>query len=76
MGIEKLNTAGCHPQTDGLVERFHSTLFDMLSISLSANMDIRLGYACAICLSDQCSIKHSLEKALSIWFMVETHINP
>ena len=48
MGIEKLNTAGCHPQTDGLVERFHSTLFAMLSISLSANMDIRLGYACAI----------------------------
>ena len=31
MNITKLNTSGYHPQTDGLVERFHSTLINMLS---------------------------------------------
>ena len=29
--IKKLNTSGYHPQTDGLVERFHHTLMSMLS---------------------------------------------
>ena len=29
--IKKLNTSGYHPQTDGLVERFHQTLMSMLS---------------------------------------------
>ena len=31
MGIKRVNTAGYHPQTNGLVERFHSTLISMLS---------------------------------------------
>ena len=30
-GIHKLNTTAYHPQTDGLVERFHRTLTDMLA---------------------------------------------
>ena len=29
--IKKINTSGYHPQTDGLVERFHQTLISMLS---------------------------------------------
>ena len=29
--VKKLNTSGYHPQTDGLVERFHQTLIAMLS---------------------------------------------
>ena len=29
--IKKINTSGYHPQTDGLVERFHRTLISMLS---------------------------------------------
>ena len=31
MGIQKTNTTVYHPQTDGLVERFHHTLTDMLT---------------------------------------------
>ena len=30
MGIQKTNTTAYHPQTDGLVERFHCTLTNML----------------------------------------------
>ena len=31
LGIRKANTTAYHPQTDGLVERFHQTLMDMLA---------------------------------------------
>ena len=31
LGIEKANTTAYHPQTDGLVKRFHRTLTDMLA---------------------------------------------
>ena len=31
LGIHKVSTTAYHPQTDGLVERFHRTLTDMLS---------------------------------------------
>ena len=34
MGIAKTNTTAYHPQTDGLVERFHRTLTDMLAKSV------------------------------------------
>lgn len=30
--IQKVNTLGYHPQTDGLIERFHQTLITMLSM--------------------------------------------
>lgn len=32
LDIKKVNTSGYHPQTDGLVERFHQTLIMMLSM--------------------------------------------
>ena len=32
LDIKKVNTSGYHPQTDGLVERFHQTLITMLSM--------------------------------------------
>lgn len=32
MKVKKVNTSGYHPQTDGLVERFHQTLIQMLSL--------------------------------------------
>ena len=31
LGIEKVNTSGYHPQTDGMVEKFNGTLTNMLS---------------------------------------------
>ena len=31
LGIKKLNMSGYHPQCDGLVEKFNSTLFAMMS---------------------------------------------
>ena len=34
MGINKTNTTAYHPQTGGLVERFHRTLTDMLAINV------------------------------------------
>ena len=30
LGIKKLNTTGCHPQCDGMIERFNRTLIHML----------------------------------------------
>ena len=34
LGTTKVNTSGYHPQCDGLVERFNSTLINMLSKSV------------------------------------------
>ena len=31
--MRKINTAGYHPQTDGLVEKFNSTLINMIAKS-------------------------------------------
>ncbi len=31
LGVKKLNTSGYHPQTDGLVEKFNSTLINMVA---------------------------------------------
>ena len=31
LGVKKLNTSGYHPQTDGLVEKFNSTLTNMIA---------------------------------------------
>lgn len=31
LGVEKINTSGYHPQTDGLVEKFNSTLVNMVA---------------------------------------------
>ena len=39
LGIEKLNTSGYHPQTDGLVEKFNSTLIGMISKSFTRSDD-------------------------------------
>ena len=33
LGIKKINTSGYHPQTDGLVEKFNSTLQSMIAKS-------------------------------------------
>ena len=47
MGIRKSNTTAYHPQTDGLVERFHRTLTDMLAKSAQQggkDWDLRLPY--------------------------------
>ena len=35
LDIKKINTSGYHPQTDGLVEKFNSTLIGMLSKSVT-----------------------------------------
>jgi hypothetical protein len=31
LGVKKINTSGYHPQTDGLVEKFNSTLINMIA---------------------------------------------
>ena len=37
LGVQKINTSGYHPQTDGPVERFNRTLVEMLSKSSGAH---------------------------------------
>ena len=37
LGIKKINTSGYHPQTDGLVEKFNSTLQGMIAKSTDPN---------------------------------------
>lgn len=45
LGIKKLNTSGYHPQTDGLVEKFDSTLINMIAISSNkSDWDERLPF--------------------------------
>ena len=45
LGVKKLNTSGYHPQTDGLVEKFTSTLINMIakrSNTVPHDWDVRL----------------------------------
>ena len=45
LGVDKLNTSGYHPQTDGLVEKFNSTIISMVAKSAEKglqNWDERL----------------------------------
>ena len=47
LGVSKINTSGYHPQTDGLVEKFSSTLINMIGKSCSAqdrDWDMHLPY--------------------------------
>ena len=47
LNIEKINTSGYHPQTDGLVEKFNSTLIQMIAKSCTVSdrdWDIHLPY--------------------------------
>ena len=39
--IQKVNTSSYHPKTDGLVERFNSTLYQSLSMYVSKNQKYR-----------------------------------
>lgn len=36
-GVKKVSTTACHPQCDGLVERFNRSLIDMLSKTVEAH---------------------------------------
>ena len=74
MGIRKSNTTAYHSQTDGLVERFHRTLTDMLVKSVhqgGKDWDQRLPYV--LFHIDQV-YRALLGKAPFIYYMVETHI--
>ncbi len=47
LGVKKINTSGYHPQTDGLVEKFNSTLINMMAKSCEVkdrDWDERLPY--------------------------------
>ena len=37
LGVKKINTSGYHPQTDGLVEKFNSTLISMIAKCCEVN---------------------------------------
>ena len=39
LGIKKVNTSGYHPQTDGLVEKFNSTITNVLLKSVHVNVE-------------------------------------
>ena len=59
MGIHKVSTTAYHPQTDGLVERFHRTLTSMLAKTTSPwglDWDERLPY---VLFSYRCSVQQS-----------------
>ena len=47
MDVKKINTSGYHPQVDGLVEKFNSTLISMISKSCDVrnrDWDVHLPY--------------------------------
>ena len=47
LGVKKINTSGYHPQTDGLVEKFNSTLISMIAKSCDVrdrDWDVHLPY--------------------------------
>ena len=59
MGIHKVSTTAYHPQTDGLVERFHCTLTSMLAKTTtpgSLDWDERLPF---VLFSYRCSVQQS-----------------
>ena len=59
MGIHKVSTTAYHPQTDGLVERFHRTLTSMLAKTTCAgglDWDERLPF---VLFSYRCSVQQS-----------------
>ena len=60
---EKVNTSGYHPQTNGLVERFHQTLIQMLSLYVEKHgrdWNRYLPYLLyAYCISAQESVRES-----------------
>ena len=68
MGIHKVSTTAYHPQTDGLVERFHRTLTSMLSKTTPPggfDWDDRLPY---VLFAYRCSEQESIRE--SPFFMV------
>ena len=68
MGIHKVSTTAYHPQTDGLVERFHRTLTSMLSKTTQPgglDWDDRLPY---VLFAHRCSEQESIRE--SPFFMV------
>ena len=69
--MKKVNTSGYHPQTDGLVERFHRTLISMLSRYVdkhARDWDRYLLYMLYICLSRRSTGVHKGKPLLSfVW---------
>ena len=70
LGIRKLNTSGYHPQTDGLVEKFNSTLQSMISKASDKNPTEWDSYPCYSLLIGQLC-KNPPRKARSFSYMVE-----
>ena len=54
----KINTSGYHPQTDGLVEKFNSTLQGMIAKSTDPNWDKRLPLLPALTVAYDISLGH------------------
>ncbi len=64
--VQKLNTTGCHPQTNGLCERFNSTLIHMLAKT------VEKGICRMFCMLTVCRYRSLLGSRLSFCFTVET----
>ena len=63
LGVSKINTSGYHPQTDGLVEKFNSTLINMIAKSCSAqdrDWDMHLPY---LLFAYRCSAQQSTKES-------------
>ena len=75
--IKKINTSGYHPQTDGLVEKFHQTLISMLSryVEKHAIDGEPLPSVYVVCLSCD-SARSPQRRATSFFFMGEMLGNP
>ena len=56
LGIQKSRTTTCHPQSDGLVERFNRTLMDMLAKSVREHPSSWEEHICRLCLAYNTSV--------------------
>ena len=71
LGVKKINTSGYHPQTDGLVEKFNSTLISMIAKSCEACDHNWVACLPNLLFAYRVSAQESTREALSFYCMEE-----
>ena len=71
--IQKVNTSSYHPQTDGLVERFNSTLCQSLSMYLSKNQKDWDEFIPLLLFAHMTSVLDATGVLVFTFFMGESH---